>query len=77
MKFLGLDGLKNFLAQLKLLFVPLTRKVNGKELSEDITLTATDIGVDVDAVISEAKEYTDVEVAQKSQVQFITWEPND
>lgn len=81
MKFLGLDGLEKFLAKLKLLFVPMTRKVNGKELSTDITLTASDIGADVagsaSGVLAESKTYTDTEVAKKTQVQFITWEADD
>lgn len=98
--------------------VSTTRTINGKALSEDITLSATDIGADVsgsaDTALSESKIYTDEKVttinnsisnsvaetksyadtgdtstlevsktytdnavAQKSQVQIITWEDDD
>lgn len=61
--------------------VSTSRTINGKALSEDITLSATDIGADVsgsaDVALSESKTYTDNAVAQKSQVQIITWEDDD
>ncbi len=38
-KFLNLDGIKVLIAKL----VPNTRKVNGKALSSDITLSASDV----------------------------------
>lgn len=38
-KFLNLDGVKAFIAKL----VPNTRTVNGKALSSDITLSASDV----------------------------------
>ncbi len=48
MKFISLDKLSKFLSSLQSWagdnFVPLTRKVNNKELSSDITLTASDVG---------------------------------
>lgn len=48
--------------------VPTTRKVNGKVLSADITLSASDVGADASgaaagALIS-AKSYTDAEIAE-------------
>lgn len=50
--------------------VPTSRTVNGKALSANITLSASDVGT-----------YTKTEVenliAQKTQVQIITWEDND
>ena len=98
--------------------VSASRTINGKVLSEDIILSATDIGADVsgsaDTALGESKAYTDEKVAtinssisnsatetksyadvgdtltleasntytdnavaQKSQVQIITWEEND
>ena len=61
--------------------VPTSRTINGKTLNEDIILSATDIGADVsgsaDTALSESKTYTDNAVAQKSQVQIITWEVDD
>ncbi len=48
MKFISLDKLSRFLGSLQTWvgdkFVPLTRKVNNKALSSDITLTASDVG---------------------------------
>lgn len=47
--------------------VPITRTINGKELSEDIILTANDVGSDISGsaeyALSEAKAYTDGEIA--------------
>lgn len=61
--------------------VPTTRTVNGKALSGDITLTASDVSADASgsasAALSSANTYTDNAVAQKSQVQIITWEDGD
>ena len=61
--------------------VSTSRTINGKTLNEDIILSATDIGADVsgsaDTALSESKTYTDNAVAQKSQVQIITWEVDD
>lgn len=61
--------------------VPTTRTVNGKALSANITLSASDVGADASGSASSAlfsaKTYTDTAVAQKSQVQIITWEADD
>lgn len=47
--------------------VPVTRTINGKALSSDITLTVNDLGLDMDdttdAVLSQAKDYTDSTIA--------------
>lgn len=47
--------------------VPTTRKVNGKALSADITLTASDVGADASgsasSALASAKSYTDTEIA--------------
>lgn len=42
-KYLDYDGLLYFWQKIKNVFVPNTRKVNGKALSADITLTASDV----------------------------------
>ena len=61
--------------------VPATRKVNGKALDADITLSASDIGADASgsasSALASAQTYTDNAISQKSQVQIITWEDND
>ena len=48
--------------------VPITRTVNGKALSANITLSASDVGADVSGAASnaldEAKAYTDTEIAE-------------
>lgn len=48
--------------------VPITRKINNKALSADITLTMEDLGIDPDsvgsAVISQANNYTDNKIAE-------------
>ena len=48
--------------------VPVTRTINGKPLSADITLTAGDLGIDVgdatDTVLTVAKSYTDSEITE-------------
>ncbi len=43
-KFVSGENLSYFLSKVKTLFVPKTRKINNKELSADITLTASDVG---------------------------------
>lgn len=47
--------------------VPTSRTVNGKELSANITLSASDVGADAsgsaDAALASAKSYTDQEIA--------------
>lgn len=43
-KYLDNTGLTYLWAKIKARYVPLTRKVNGKSLSTDITLTASDVG---------------------------------
>ena len=62
-------------------YTPTSRTVNGKALSDDITLSASDVGADASgsasSALSSAKTYTDNAVAQKTQVQFITWEADD
>lgn len=49
------------------IFVTKATTINGKELNENITLTPSDIGADVEGAASdalaEAKNYTDTEVA--------------
>lgn len=48
--------------------VPTTRTVNGKALSENITLNANDVNADVsgsaDTALANAKSYTDAEIAE-------------
>lgn len=48
--------------------VPTSRKVNGKALSADITLSASDVGADVSGsasnALSSAKSYTDAEITE-------------
>lgn len=48
-------------------FVQVSRKINGKELSNDVVLTAADVGADVAGAAAEALEsanaYTDSEIA--------------
>lgn len=44
MNFVSTDKLSRFLDKLGGKFAPLSRKVNGKELTSDITLTASDVG---------------------------------
>ena len=57
--------------------VSMTRTVNGKALSGNITLSASDVGADVSgsasSALSSANTYTDNAVAQKTQVQIVTW----
>lgn len=43
-KYLDYDGLLYFWQKIKTLFVPVTRTVNSKALSADISLTASDVG---------------------------------
>ena len=47
--------------------VPTTRRVNGKALNADITLSASDVGADVsgaaNTALTNAKSYTDAEIA--------------
>ena len=61
--------------------VPTTRTVNGKVLSENITLSASDVGADASgsasAALASAQTYTDEAVAQKTQVQIIIWGDDD
>ena len=61
--------------------VPKTRTINSKELSSDIALSASDVGADpsgsASSALSSANSYTDQAVAQKTQVQIITWEDSD
>lgn len=49
--------------------VPTARKVNGKALSSDITLSASDVGADASgsasSALSDAKEYTDSKIASE------------
>ena len=81
MKFLGSIGLEALVKNIKALFVPVVRTVNGKALDTDITLVASDVGADASgsasSALSEAIIYTDNAVAQKTQVQIITWEADD
>lgn len=48
--------------------IPNSRMVNGQVLSEDITLTASDVGADesgaADAALESAKAYTDAEITE-------------
>lgn len=48
--------------------VPTTRKINGKALSSDITLSASDVGADAsgsaNTALSNAKAYTDAEILE-------------
>jgi hypothetical protein len=61
--------------------VPNTRTVNGKALSANITLSASDVGADASgsasSALSSAKTYTDQQVANKTQVQIVTWGADD
>lgn len=61
--------------------VPTTRTINGKALSSNITLSASDVGADAsgsaNTALSNANTYTDNAVAQKTQVQIITWGADD
>lgn len=61
--------------------VPTERTINGKPLTDNVVLTASDIGADVSgsagAVLEEAKTYIDTALTQKAQVQIITWEADD
>lgn len=61
--------------------VPTTRTINGKALSDNITLSAHDVGADeigsASMALSSANTYTDNAVAQKTQVQIITWGADD
>ena len=61
--------------------VSTSRTVNGKALSGNITLSASDVGADASgsasAALSSAKSYTDTAVAQKTTVQIITWGADD
>ena len=47
--------------------VPITRTINNQALSDDITLTASDVGADVSgaaaSALTEAKSYADIKVA--------------
>lgn len=43
-KFLDGNGLKYLWGKIRAAVVPVTRKINGKALSADITLTAADVG---------------------------------
>lgn len=45
--------------------VPITRKVNGKELSSDITLSATDVGASSSGHIHDDRYYTESEIDTK------------
>lgn len=61
--------------------VPTSRTVNGKSLSTNIVLSASDVGADVSgsasAALTSAQIYADNAVAQKTLVQIIVWEDND
>ena len=61
--------------------VPTTRTINNKALSSNITLNAHDVGADeigsASMALSNANTYTDNAVAQKTQVQIITWGADD
>lgn len=61
--------------------VPTTRTINGKVLNTNITLSASDVGADTSgsasSALASAQTYTDNAVAQKTQVQIITWEDTD
>lgn len=50
--------------------VPTSRTVNGKSLSNNITLSASDVG-------TYTKTEIDNVVSKKAQVQIITWEDDD
>ena len=43
-KYLALSGLTYLWGKIKAAFVPITRTVNGKALSANVTLTAADVG---------------------------------
>lgn len=61
--------------------VPTTRTINNKALSSNITLNASDVDADesgsASMALSNANTYTDNAVAQKTQVQIITWGADD
>lgn len=50
--------------------VPTSRTINGKTLTANITLSASDVG-------AYTKTETDNAILQKTQVQIITWGEND
>lgn len=52
MAFLDLSGLSRFLAKCKTIFVPMSRTVNSKALSSDITLSASDVGAAPSSTVS-------------------------
>ena len=51
-KYLDLDGLTSYDGKIKEYVVPKTRKVNNKELSADINLSAQDVGADISGTAS-------------------------
>lgn len=44
MNFVSTERLSRFLDNLRGKFAPISRKINGNDLSSDITLTASDVG---------------------------------
>ena len=67
---LGLERLWVKIVALVNTKVPLSRTINGKSLSNNITLSASEIG-------AYTKAETDNAVSSKSQVQIVTWEADD
>ena len=66
MKILNFDGLKEVVNNIKAGFTPVTRKINGKTLDADITLSAEDVGADASgyaaSALTLAKEHTDTSI---------------
>jgi len=65
-KYASLTTLQTFLENLKNIFASKTEILSTYETKADAT-----------SKLTEAKTYTDNAVAQKSQVQIITWEEDD
>lgn len=67
-KFLTTDGLSRFWSKLKTyissLYAPLSRKINNKDLSADITLTASDVGA---AAASHGNHVPEIETADNAK----------
>ncbi len=55
-KFLDENGLRYLWGRIRAAAVPVTRKVNGKDLGADITLSASDVGAATMAQVDEAIE---------------------
>ena len=72
----SLDTLRTFLDNLKNLFATKT-EVNSKADSNHNHDSSYDIKGSADTALESSKTYTDNAVAQKSQVQIITWGADD